>query len=262
VDSMQPHRLNRYVYCANNQVNQIDPLGLYGIDVHLDRSFAIYVAAGEPVERALLMAFANQFVDDSILTTSMTTSIEKRNRDHFASRQRVQEKYLLAAANPANPHLQGSADHTFLDSNYAHAMYLERAEHLAETMFGEDPDMTYNDVVGAYDSAKDQFRIAYERAHPNRDSNQWCREWEKIEPYIIEHAEAQTDREKAKAIGKILDIYGVEMSTNDLRRQYRQYRRREILNERIERAKTWKIPRSRDEREGVIDELEGRRNNL
>ncbi|MCU7830047.1 MAG: hypothetical protein KZQ85_13360 [Candidatus Thiodiazotropha sp. (ex Myrtea sp. 'scaly one' KF741663)] len=60
--------LNTYAYVDNDPLNRIDPLGLYGKEIHYYMTYFLAVTAGVPKETALVIALADQYIDENPLT--------------------------------------------------------------------------------------------------------------------------------------------------------------------------------------------------
>lgn len=63
--------LNPYAYAGSNPLSNLDPLGLYEIDVHYYTTFVLALAAGLSQEDARMLALGTQYVDNNPLTTPM-----------------------------------------------------------------------------------------------------------------------------------------------------------------------------------------------
>ena len=63
--------INPYMYVGNNPLTNIDPLGLFQIDVHYYVTYYLAIKAGLSQEDALQIALATQYVDDNPHTSPM-----------------------------------------------------------------------------------------------------------------------------------------------------------------------------------------------
>ncbi|MRX11728.1 hypothetical protein GJ697_28255 [Pseudoduganella sp. FT25W] len=62
---------NPYAYADSNPLSNVDPLGLYQIDVHYYTTFFLAVAAGVDKDVARRIALATQYIDDNEVTRPM-----------------------------------------------------------------------------------------------------------------------------------------------------------------------------------------------
>jgi RHS repeat-associated protein len=62
---------NPYIYVSNNPLTNLDPLGLYQIDVHYYMTFFLAITAGVDVDIARQIALATQYIDDNPVTRPM-----------------------------------------------------------------------------------------------------------------------------------------------------------------------------------------------
>jgi RHS repeat-associated protein len=63
--------INPYVYVSNNPLVNIDPLGLYQIDVHYYMTYFLAIIAGVDKDVAKKIALATQYIDDNPVTEPM-----------------------------------------------------------------------------------------------------------------------------------------------------------------------------------------------
>jgi RHS repeat-associated protein len=63
--------VNPYAYADSNPLSNVDPLGLYQIDVHYYTTFFLAVAGGVDKEVARRIALATQYIDDNEVTRPM-----------------------------------------------------------------------------------------------------------------------------------------------------------------------------------------------
>src|SRR5713226_4416638 len=63
-DLINPQSLNKYAYTLNNPLRYVDPKGLYEVDVHLQLTYALGLAAGFTSRDAWNIALGDQGVDD------------------------------------------------------------------------------------------------------------------------------------------------------------------------------------------------------
>jgi RHS repeat-associated protein len=132
--------VNPYRYVQNNPVNNIDPLGLYGKNVHFDATKAAAQDAGYCDWEVAAIARADQGVDDNP-ETSPYASVSARRLWHFPSPQRVQELLTYAYSSCFVTDL-GRALHVLQDS-YSHAGFQPEWGHFWS---GTSPDDIFNDM--------------------------------------------------------------------------------------------------------------------
>ena len=70
-DPMGQSGVNPYGYVSANPLTNIDPLGLYQIDVHYYMTFFLAITAGVDKETARQIALATQYIDDNPVTEPM-----------------------------------------------------------------------------------------------------------------------------------------------------------------------------------------------
>jgi RHS repeat-associated protein len=173
--------LNSYSYVSNNPLSNVDPMGLYQIDVHYYMTFFLARIAGNTAEVAQIIASAAQYVDDNpftepINTTSPFTQAQRlsfyhftqsgydkprenewENSDTYAERRVIspwnpQLQNLYSASNRApntcaKAQLFGEFMHT-LEDTFAHRDRDNEPIDVnaggGHALYGSDPDLTYN----------------------------------------------------------------------------------------------------------------------
>lgn len=66
---LNPQRLNTYAYGLNNPYRYVDPDGLWGEEVHLNRTETWAIAAGVPPSDAKTIAYGNNSTDGGLFGT-------------------------------------------------------------------------------------------------------------------------------------------------------------------------------------------------
>lgn len=97
---------DRYTYANHSPLDTTDPLGLYEVDMHYYATLVIALSAGMNYEEAILIANANQYVDNGIDTEPIITD-ENGNMNVIRTallRQQVLRDwhFVLDADNPDN----------------------------------------------------------------------------------------------------------------------------------------------------------------
>ena len=151
-----PQIWNLYAYCRNNPLTYSDPDGRYEKDVHYQLTYDLAIQVGFSSSDARIIAAANQYVDESPLTSS-THFYEKGHSQrceswHFPTEQRVKE-VLDEAIKTHDLKKLGQALHVLQDS-YSHAGYTAPWGHLFDTVSGKKPDKTYRNVDKALEMAQ------------------------------------------------------------------------------------------------------------
>ena len=85
-----------YVYVSNNPLMNIDPLGLYQIDVHYYMTFFLAITAGVDQERARIIALATQYIDDNSITSPTPDGLNPSSMVH---NQAALDRYHFVQAN-------------------------------------------------------------------------------------------------------------------------------------------------------------------
>lgn len=175
---------NPYSYAGSNPLVNIDPLGLYEIDVHYYMTYTLAITAGLPKDAALQLALAAQYVDDNPFTTpinfgSLLTQTDRLSKYHFTqsgydpvqlSGQSNDAYELNRVDNPVNPQLNNllmaannvknsTCTKIQLFGEYLHA-YEDTFGHrnrinepidvnggLGHALYGHESDKTYNGSV-------------------------------------------------------------------------------------------------------------------
>jgi RHS repeat-associated protein len=138
--------VNVYSYVGANPVNTVDPLGLYGSNVHYDLTKQLAIDSGFCENSAQTIAAADQGVDDSFWTGPIT-GIPFFSAFHFRSRKYASTGLRLAI--DSGDIIQfGKFLHIFQDT-YSHKGYFYPIGHAIHSLRGRDPD-TYN-----YNTARD-----------------------------------------------------------------------------------------------------------
>jgi RHS repeat-associated protein len=194
--------LNPYAYVANSPLDNIDPLGLYEIDVHYYITYFLGLTAGLSEEEVLTVALAAQYVDDNPNTTPINlaspfTQAERLRRYHFTQSgydhakeptenslqyetSRIRNptnpqltRLLDAANNPNNrpctrQQLFGEYLHAFEDT-FGHRNMLNEPIDVnggtGHSLYGHEPDKTYNGwvVLTLYPAAVGFWRVREDR---------------------------------------------------------------------------------------------------
>lgn len=138
--------VNLYGYVQNNPVNAVDPLGLYGSNVHYDLTKQLALDSGFCEKSAQTIAASDQGVDDSFWTGPIT-GIPFFSAFHFRSRKYASTGLRLAI--DSGDIIQfGKFLHIFQDT-YSHKGYFYPIGHAIDSLRGRDPD-TYD-----YNTARD-----------------------------------------------------------------------------------------------------------
>jgi RHS repeat-associated protein len=138
--------VNLYGYVQNNPVNAVDPLGLYGSNVHYDLTKQLALDSGFCEKSAQTIAAADQGVDDSF-GTGPITGIPFFSAFHFRSRKYASTGLRLAIDSGSIMQF-GKFLHIFQDT-YSHKGYFYPIGHAIDSLRGRDPD-TYD-----YNTARD-----------------------------------------------------------------------------------------------------------
>jgi len=106
---------NRYAYANHSPLDTTDPLGLYEVDMHYYATLVIALSAGMNYQEAMLIANANQYVDNGIDTEPIITD-ENGNMDVIRTallRQQVLRDwhFVLDADNPDNMRISNPISH-------------------------------------------------------------------------------------------------------------------------------------------------------
>ena len=125
-----------YVYVQNDPINSIDPMGLYGTDIHREATEMAALFEGYTHCAAAEVADADQGVDDDPKTWPWSTP-KQRADWHFASQQRMDD-LINIAFDSCNLFDLGRALHVVQDS-YSHEGYEPTFGHIIDGHSPDDP---------------------------------------------------------------------------------------------------------------------------
>jgi len=209
-DLSNPQTINKYQYCLNNPLRNIDRNGLYEEDVHVQLTYALALAAGFNSASAGDIASYNQWVDQNPTTSPMEFSltqeaVDKRALWHFTTLQRRRD--LWADFSRFDTLLDlGTYLHALQDS-YSHEGYPADTGHLFD---GSEPDKTYNNLGKADAMAEDTFstlaRARSIRVGKGKEKiNFRAVQWKTIEPMVASFNRARKADDKQTIINQIIE---------------------------------------------------------
>jgi len=124
--------VNLHAYVGNEPVGRIDPLGLYGMDVHFFYTYFWAREAGFDHSVAYRIARANQWMDEG------SNKPTQNPWAHFKTRLEA-ENFIRGAIASGDPEAFGIYLHILQDT-YSHEGYWPIPGHAWDTLFGNDPD--------------------------------------------------------------------------------------------------------------------------
>jgi RHS repeat-associated protein len=97
---------NPYSYVSNNPLTNIDPLGLYQIDIHYYMTFFLARLTGNSVQDSQTIALAAQYIDDNPNTTPIDTKSPSTQAERLAL-------YHFTQSGFDRPKMAGQSDHSY-----------------------------------------------------------------------------------------------------------------------------------------------------
>jgi len=156
--------LNTYAYAQNDPLNRTDPLGLYDSAVHYYMTYFLAITAGLDEERALIMASATQYVDDSSRTAPIQLPLiemfEALNSYHFTL------DYNNGNGGDSSPRRPNESDEEYIQRRFENPQS-QQLDNLREAA------MLYSRVCrfpGGPSSAETQAQLYGEYLHAFEDS--------------------------------------------------------------------------------------------
>ena len=201
-----PQGWNRYAYVRSNPINKIDPNGAYEQDVHQGLTYALARAAGFSGVQSLMIARADQGVDEDP-NTEPFSSRHARDWHHFTTqglRDRLWSGFESLASAPDQLGAVSSLGvflHAQQDS-FSHAGFGSQRGHV---LAGHGPDKTYNDPAKALTMAADTYRRLNAAADRLGISKTDRVAWKQIRSALVRFNLARSQQQKDLALKRLRD---------------------------------------------------------
>ena len=124
---------------GNNPINRVDPLGLFGRDVHFDLTYDLALQAGFTQANANTIASANQGLDDNFLTGPF--NVFGGTQLHFMSPEKA-KRVIIQSIQTNNLKDFGKSLHKLQDT-YSHYKQGYRWYSGGHIKYGHNPDTSY-----------------------------------------------------------------------------------------------------------------------
>lgn len=172
---------NPYVYVSNDPAKQVDPLGLYQIDVHYYMTFFLAITAGVDRATARMMALATQYIDDNPATSPTPAGI---SFESVKINQPALDRYHFVQAGYDPDRTVGQELYKFIFNNDSETYIADRIKNPASPQLARlltasataknDPNATCNSSIQLFGEYLHAFEDSF--AHRNQQNDPYTAE--------------------------------------------------------------------------------------